>query len=674
MPDPGPRSTGADTLVVPVTARDVEAAAEAAIRSADESIARAVRSGDPETGAPSPTFDGVMRPLDAALAATADGYGRSGFMGHVHTDRAVRDAGTAAEERLAKWRVEVPFREDLYRAVRAFGDTAEAAALSGERRRLLEHWLREFRRAGRQLTPERRDVLRRLRARLVELEVLFQRTIGEFRDGLDLTPDELVGLPATFVDRLRTGDRPGTRRVTLEYPDVATFMEQSPRRDLREQLEQREWSKAVAANRDVLVEALAVRRQIAALLGYDSWAHYAMEVRMAGGPAAVRAFYDDLVPRIQAVARHELDAMRDVLQADTGDDELRPWDVRYYDNRQRRSAFGVEPEKVSEYLPLDRVWAGLFEITGDVFGLDYRDVTGAATWHPDVRHYEIRDRATGALLAHAYADLFPREGKFTHAAAFPLVVARTDAEGRRVVPTSAIVANFTPPSDGRQALLRHEEVVTLFHEFGHILHMSLSRAEFTRFSGAETESDFVEAPSQIMEHWAWSAAVLRRFARHHITGEPIPAELVDRLVAARTLNIAVKTLRQAYFGTLDLVLHGEAEVDDVERANRDAYAVTGLPFHEGTFFPASFGHLLGGYDAGYYGYLWSRVYGDDMFSRFETEGLTSPSVGADYRREILEPNGSADAAVLLRRFLGREPSNVAFLRHLGLRTEAEPAV
>jgi thimet oligopeptidase len=370
---------------------------------------------------------------------------------------------------------------------------------------------------------------------------------------------------------------------------------------------------------------------------------------------------------VRELASEEFATMTDALRAETGDDVLRPWDVRYYDNQLRLTEFGVDPAKVAEYLPLDRVWAGLFDISGDVFGLDYRPVENVRAWHPDVRLYEVRDRATGDLLAYAYADLFPRDGKFTHAAAFPLVVARRDSNGRRTIPISAIVANFTPPAAGRPALLRHDEVLTLFHEFGHILHMSLSMAEFARFSGAETESDFVEAPSQIMEHWAWNAGVLQRFARHYDSGEPMPVQLVDQLIAARNLNVASKVLRQAYFGNLDLAFHGEEEPRDVEGINRTAYAVTGLPFHEGTFFPASFAHLLGGYDAGYYGYLWSKVYGDDMFSRFEAEGVTSPEVGAAYRREILEPNGSADAAALLRRFLGREPSNAAFLRQMGLK-------
>ena len=239
---------------------------------------------------------------------------------------------------------------------------------------------------------------------------------------------------------------------------------------------------------------------------------------MAGGPDAVRSFYDDLLPGIQRLADSELADLTAALRDETGEETLRPWDLRYYDNQLKRSRHGIDPLELAEYFPLDQVWEGLFEITGDVFGLDYREIEGAPAWHPDVRLYEIRDRSSGELLAYAYADLFPREGKFTHAAAFQLVVAHRDGEGRRQVAVSAIVANLTPPSGDRPALLRHEEVTTLFHEFGHILHMSLSQAEFVRFSGAETESDFVEAPSQIMEHWTWDADVLA----------PVRAALPDR--------------------------------------------------------------------------------------------------------------------------------------------------
>jgi Zn-dependent oligopeptidase len=210
-------------------------------------------------------------------------------------------------------------------------------------------------------------------------------------------------------------------------------------------------------------------------------------------------------------------------------------------------------------------------------------------------------------------------------------------------------------------------VETLFHEFGHILHQVLTAAELVRFSGSSTERDFVEAPSQIMEHWTWRPEVLSSFARHHETGDPFPTELVEAMVAARNLNIAITTLRQVQFGVLDMGLHGEGAAHaDIDQLLRDATAVALLPFQEGTFFPASWGHVLGGYDAGYYGYLWSEVYGDDMFSRFEEEGVTDPKVGADYRRAILEAGGTRDGMDLLRDFLGREPSNSAFLRKLGI--------
>jgi thimet oligopeptidase len=306
----------------------------------------------------------------------------------------------------------------------------------------------------------------------------------------------------------------------------------------------------------------------------------------------------------------------------------------------------------------------MFDITGEVLGLTYRRLEDVAVWHPDVTVYEISDRATDRPLATFYADLFPREGKFGHAAAFDLVPAHQGDEGY-VLPVTAIAANFTKPGATQPSLLQHDEVVTLFHEFGHVLHNSLGHTRRTRFAGFNTEWDFVEAPSQIMEHWCWTPAVLQRFARHHETGEPIPVETVEQLAAARDLHVALLTLRQISFGLLDMALHGPAEAKDLFAITRDTTAVTGFPHHEGTFYPAGFGHLFG-YDAGYYGYLWAKVFGDDMFSCFEAAGHTSPELGAEYRRKVLERGGSVDAGEMLRDFLGREPNQQAFLRHLGI--------
>jgi Zn-dependent oligopeptidase len=639
-----------------VTVASVASETDAALAKADSLLASAAGAA--------PSFESTLLPLELAAAAVVVGYGRGAFMAQVHTDPDVRDAGQEAEERINKWRVGVAFREDLYRPVRAFAETDEAAALDGERRRLLDFWLRDFRRAGQELEPAQRTELEGLRKRLVELEVAFQRNVNEYRDQIDVSREELAGLPDDYVDRLSPGAREGTYRVSLDYPELNPFLEQARDRSLREELFRKHWSRSVEANRPLLAEALRLRQRIAELLGHPTWAHYSMELKMASDPQRVADFYAELSPKIADATEREVERLASAMKADGQDAQLQVWDWRYYDDQARR-ALGIDQSLVSEYLPLDAAMDGMFEITGEVLGLSYRPVEEAHAWHESVRLYEIRN-TDGELIAHFYADLFPRDGKFGHAAAYALTLGHRRADGEYERPVSVIVANFTPPSGDRPSLLTHREVETLFHEFGHILHMSLTRAEFARFSGAETEWDFVEAPSQIMQHWIWDASVLRKFARHYRTGEPMPSELADQLVGARMLNVGIKTATQAFYGALDLGLHAGDASPDLDDVLRSTYAVTRMPYPEGTFMLSGFAHVMGGYDAGYYGYLWSEVIGDDMFGRFASEGVLSPAVGADYRREILEPNGSRSADDLVRTFLGREPSNEAFLRLRGM--------
>jgi thimet oligopeptidase len=638
------------------SAESVRAETEASLVAADALIAGVVAS------ATAPTFASTLLPLELAGAELVCAYGRGGFLGQAHPDAGVREAGVEAEERINKWRVALVFRTDVYAAVRAFSESPAAPALEGEDARLLEHWLRDLRRAGHELDAERRAELERLRTRLVEVEVAFQRNVNDYRDGIEVTREQLAGLPEDYVERLSPGDRPGTYRVSLDYPELNPFLDQARDRSLRRELFMKHWNRAVELNRPLLDEGLELRRCIAALLGEPTWAHHAMEVKMARAPERVVAFYEELLPALGAKVRDELDRLGHLLATDGHDGPITAWDWRYYDEYIRRGTYGVDQNLVSEYLTLEQVMEGMFRITGDVLGLDYRLVDDARAWHESVTLYEIRDRASGEHIAHFYADLHPRDGKFGHAAAFPLVIGHRAADGSYVAPVSAILANLTPPSANRPALLKHREVETLFHEFGHILHMSLTRARYARFSGAETEWDFVEAPSQIMQHWTWEPSVLRRFARHHATGEPIPDNLVEQVLAARWVDVGIKIATQAFYGQLDLALHAEPAAVDLDEALRRTYAVTGMPYPEGTFMLAGFGHLLGGYDAGYYGYLWAEVIGDDMFGRFVREGVVSPEVGAAYRREVLEPNGSRDAESLVRAFLGRDPSNRDFLR------------
>ena len=607
----------------------------------------------------------TLAPLEEAGEVMGRAFGTAGFMGYVHTDQEVRDAGRASAERLAKWHTELAFNPSLYHSVEAFSATEEAAALSGERARLLEFVRRDLKRAGHHLPAESQARVKELIGRLIELGVAFGQNIAEYDDALQVTREDLDGLPDSYTASLPPAEEEGWLRVTMAYPHVIPFMENAHRRDLRRRLMKKFNSRAVATNRPLLEEAVAIRMEVASLFGVPSWAHHRLSDRMAKTPEAVENFYELLLEPLQAAGRREVARITRMLEADGEEGPTQVWDWRYYDNQIRRTEYGVDQMVVAGYFPLFRVVEGMLDLTGEVFGLEYREVE-APVWHEDVITYAVVDRASGEHIAHFHMDLFPREGKFSHAAAFTLVGGRRLQDGSYQQPHSAIVANFTPPSEGKPALLQHSEVLTLFHEFGHILHQVLTRTELGRFSGTSTEGDFVEAPSQIMENWTWRPEVLARFAFHYETAEPLPSELLEKLTGAKLLNIAISKLRQASFGLLDMALHGSDSRKDLDEILARTTEVSLFGLQEGTFFPASFGHLLAGYDAGYYGYLWSEVYGDDMWRRFEDEGVTNPTVGMEYRREVLEAGGSRDALDTLRAFLGRAPDNGTFLRKLGI--------
>ena len=611
------------------------------------------------------THRDTLATLDEVNRLAAVAYGHGPFLGQVSSDEEVRSAARGAEERLRKWSLDLVSRRDLYEAVRAYADTEGAAALAGEPARALEHTMRDFRLAGHELDDGMRRRVQELRTRLVELQIAFSANLAEYEDALEVGAGDLEGLPDSYVARLSPGSADGTYRITMAYPDVIPFLENSPLRHLREALAFKFGNRARETNTPVLEEALRIRAEIARIFGARSWAHHAMQTKMAKRPEAVEDFYASLSGPLSEAGREEVAAMGCLLASEGHDLPVRRWDSPYCHTLQMKRDYGVDPIEVAAYFPLDRVVQGLFDITQAVFGLRYEPVE-TPSWHEEVRAYRMIDSASGNLVAHFYMDLHPREGKFGHAAAFPLVPSGRDLTGTEHRPVSAIVANLTRPRGAEPALLLHDEVVTLFHEFGHILHNSLSQATMSRFSGTRTEWDFVEAPSQIMENWCWNPEVLRSFARHHSTAEPIPEDLVGRLAEARNLNVALFNLRQMMLGQIDMDLHTTLEaVDSMSVLARRAR--TGLlPHHEGTYMLASFGHLLGGYDAGYYGYLWAEVFGQDMFSRFAEAGILSPDVGMEYRRKVLEPGGTIDAYDLLRDFLGREPRNDAFLRKLGI--------
>jgi len=615
------------------------------------------------------TFSNTLLRLEDAFDALEQAQGRFGFMGYVATDAAVRGAADELREALEKYEIELGFRDDLYAAVSAFAQTDEASRLEGEDKRLLEWTLRDYKRDGFGLPQEQRDRVRELKNRLVELDVVFRRNIDEYDDAIFVTREDLAGLPEAYIGNLRTEERDGQTlyRVSLDYPEFFPFMDNAESEDLRRELLTKSYRKGGEANIKVLEEAIAVRDELAHLLGYASWAAYMLELRMAKTQGTVVDFLTELRAKVEPKRAADASGLQAAKRAHTGDQaaQLQFWDWRFYHNYLMKTKYAVNDFEVARYFPLDAVLKGLFDTMQKLLAVRFEPVEPANAWHNDVKLYRVRDASDGHEIAYFYMDLFPRPNKFGHAAAFTLSGGRRLSDGSYQTPVSAIVANFTKPGGDQPSLLRHTEVVTLFHEFGHILHQTLTKTARLRFSGTRTERDFVEAPSQMLEHWVWRPEVLTGFSRHVETGDPLPADLLDSMIAAKNLDSGVFAMRQLYFCELDMAYHGGGSDKDTTAIARDLHPIMGFPAPESTYWQAGFGHLFG-YDAGYYGYKWSEVFADDMFTRFEAAGSLNEDLGLQYRRTVLERGGAVDGDVLVRDFLGREPNSEAFLRNLGL--------
>ena len=443
-------------------------------------------------------------------------------------------------------------------------------------------------------------------------------------------------------------------------------MENSTDANARKQLEEKFFRRGGAKNKDLLDEAIALRRTLARTLGYKTHADFVLAKRMAKTPDQVSKFLSRLQEKLIPKGRADLAELQALKNAATsGQEPLRSYDWRYYENELKKKKYQVDHELIRRYFPLEQVLSGLFETFETLLGVQFERAETASTWHSSVRTYRIaRDSKT---VAHFYMDLFPRDGKYGHAAAFTLVGGHRKPDGGYQIPVSAIVANFTPPSEQTPALLEHQEVETLFHEFGHIMHQVLTTAQFASYSGTSVKNDFVEAPSQMLENWVWDEPSLTRLSGHYQTNEKIPKDLVDRLVQSKLANSGIRYLRQLSLALIDMTYHTADTVDATAVYERISREVMLIPIPAETYPQASFGHLMGGYDSGYYGYLWSEVYAQDLFSRFEREGLFNSNTGADYRRWILEPGGLKDPFALIKGFLGREPNEDAFFRSLGLK-------
>jgi Zn-dependent oligopeptidase len=618
------------------------------------------------------TFKSTIVALDDLNYQARIAANKATIIKETNSSAAMRTAAENAVKLFQDWAVGIDYREDVYKAMKAFEKTNPK--LSGEDAKLLKETLRDYRRAGLELSPEKRQEVEKLRKDLSKLGTDFDSNIVEVQAPVVFTKADLEGVPESFLASpgIKTGDDAYSVKANVTWQYTAV-MENAMSEEVRKRLYVIHDSMAKEKNVAVLNQMLALRNKIALRLGYKSWADYQTEVKMAKSAAGAEKYINDLIAGTQPKFSAEVEELRKLKAVETKDAKAKIdlWDFRYYQNQLKKQKYAVDSEALRVYFPFQKTLEGMFNIYQSIFGLKFEKISAPQKWVDDLQLYAVTDAATGEPLGMFYLDMFPREGKFNHFAEFEIIGGKLLPDGKYQRPTVALLCNFPPPSEGKPSLLTHGDVETLFHEFGHALHTIVTRAKYSRFAGTNVPGDFVEAPSQMLQNWVWDKKVLDTFAAdYRDPAKKIPAETIGKLTEAKLATVGVYYRRQFAFASLDLALHAPHPEDkpyDAVAVSNPILEKVFLPIAPETTFVSYFGHL-NGYDAGYYGYAWADAIAADMATVFESakDGYQDKQAGLRLRHDIYEPGDSRDITESIEKFLGRKQSVQPFLKKIGI--------
>ncbi len=656
----------------------VEPAVDATLsanRAAIEKLIRDVRE---------PAWDNFVQPIEDMNERFARLWSPVSHLNAVMNNDALRAAYNACLPKLTEYWTELKQDERLYRAYKAVVGRADFAALSAAQQKIIENILRDFRLSGAELNAADKQRFKEMEEELSTLQSKFEENVLDATNAWErLCTDEreLAGLPATALAEARAAaehdGKPGWK-LTLHMPSYLPVMMYADSRALRRELYEASSTRASELgphagrwdNAPVMQRILTLRAGKAKLLGFANFAALSVETKMAESTEEVLGFLNDLVARSRPAAQKELVELRAFAAERFGVAALEAWDIPYYSEKLRQERYAFSEEDLRPYFPEPQVLAGLFDVVRRLYGLEVREVQGVELWHPDARFFEIRD-AAGEIRGRFYLDLYARPHKRGGAWMDDCIARKRDRAGVQV-PVAYLVCNFSAPIEGRPALFSHDEVTTLFHEFGHGLHHMLTLVDYAGVAGINgVKWDAVELPSQFMENWCWEKQALDVLARHYETGAPLPEELYRKMIAARNFQSAMQMVRQLEFSIFDMRLHGDYDPDGpqairelVEEVRREVAVVFPPAFNR---FANSFGHIFaGGYAAGYYSYKWAEVLSADAFSKFEENGVFDRKTGEEFLHNILEQGGVREPMELFVRFRGRKPKIDALLRHSGL--------
>lgn len=613
------------------------------------------------------SFENTMRSFDNMNNDLMKVNELISLLAYVHPNDDIRNKCLESIAEFSKFFNEISLNEDLYKAVKEYESSKEASELLGANKKFLKETVEDFERNGFALPKEKRDDLKIIEDKLSDLGIQFDANISSHEDFLIVTEEQIDGLPDDFKNAHRQDD--GMYKISLDYPSYVPFMKYSKSDESRKELARKYKNIAADKNLEILKQILIEREKKAVLLGYKTFAEYRIEDRMAKNPLNVWSFENSLKEKVRIKAERDYKELLEIKKNYTKDDSVKSiesWEASYYNNILLEEKYELDNQKLKEYFELDNVINGLFTISQHLYGVTFEEMKQASVWSDEVLFYEVKEN--DKLIARFYLDLYPRKNKYNHAACFGMIPGKKIGDGYQI-PTASLVCNFPKPTVDVPSLMTHSDVETFFHEFGHLMHDLLTKAELAAQAGTNVARDFVEMPSQIFENWAWDYEALTLFAKHYKTGEILPKELHEKMVAAKNVGSGLHVLQQIFYGTLDMTFHDKYDANGTksttELVKELQNEITLYKFQEDTHFEAGFGHL-NGYAAGYYSYLWALVFADDMFSVFEQNGIMNQETGLKLRKIVLERGATVDEMDIVKEFLGREPNEEAFLKSIGL--------